>query len=469
MRIAVGGLQHETNTFSPLRTRLGHFWIDRGEVITDAPFWKRYRQRGIELLPTLSASASPHGLVERGAYEAIKGELIERLAGVLPVDGVYLDLHGAMEVETIGDGESDLVSAIRDVVGPDICIAASLDLHGNIGARLVQQTNVLTALRTAPHRDGEQTRARALDLLIRSLAAGLRPVTTMVKLPLLLPGEFAVTDAEPARALYAGLEALAAQPGVLDASLMISCAWTDSPETGASAIVVAESDPAIGRRVALVLARRVWDQRTTFGPEVETATVDEAISRARSSPEPSVFLSDAGDNVTAGGAGDLPYVLERLLAAHVPDAVVAGIADAPAVSRCTAAGVGGHVSLSIGGTLSGATVAPVRVNGTVAHLDAGDRATQAVVTIEGVDVILTSDRRAFTTPGAFHRAGIDPLKHKIVVVKLGYLFPELRNVAPRAMMMLSPGCTDLHIERLPYARIRRPVYPLERDVTWEAG
>src|SRR6266508_89647 len=132
MRIAVGGIGHETNTFSSLTTGLEQFHCRRGEEIIQGALWDRTRSQGVELLPTLMAGASPHGMVTRDAYRPLKEELLEHLQRALPVDGVYLSLHGAMEVEEIGDGESDLVSAIREQVGDAVPISVSLDLHGNI-------------------------------------------------------------------------------------------------------------------------------------------------------------------------------------------------------------------------------------------------------------------------------------------------------------------------------------------------
>jgi microcystin degradation protein MlrC len=466
MRIAIAGIGHESNSFTPLRTGLEQFHVRRGEQILQDPAWEEFRNQGVEFVPTLTASASPHGLVERDAYLQLKEELLQRLEETLPVAGVYLSLHGAMEVEEIGDGESDLVAAVRERVGPEPLISASLDLHGNIAPALVDVADLLTALRTAPHRDGAETRRRALSHLVRCLRSGIRPVSAMVKLPLLLPGEYAVTDAEPARSLYAMLPEIEAAPGLLDASLMIGCAWTDSPFNSVSVLVMAERDREWAQRHATGLAEAVWQQRHAFGPEVAMMPPEEAVSQALASPDRPVFISDSGDNVTAGGAGDLPLFVALLRAAGARDAVVAGIADAEAVRWCAAAGVGATVSLSIGGKLDAANGRPLAITGEVRRLVPAGQPELAVVQVEGVSVVLTTDRRAFTTRSSLEQAGIDPVEHAIIVVKLGYLFPELRLLAARSLMALSPGCTDLRLERLPYRRIHRPIYPLDRDVEW---
>ena len=199
---------------------------------------------------------------------------------------------------------------------------------------------------------------------------------------------------------------------------------------------------------------------------VETASVDEAIARALAARERTVFLSDSGDNVTAGGTGDIPLFVEDLLAAHGPDAVVAGIADAEAVSQCAGAGKAAQVTVSLGGKLDRVHGKPLEVKAKVLHLDPEEDPTLAVLKVEGVEVIVTADPRAFTSFASFQSARIDPLTRKIVVVKLGYLFPELRDRAPRAIMALSPGFTDLRMSVLPFKGIQRPIFPLDRDFTW---
>jgi microcystin degradation protein MlrC len=468
MKIAVGGISHETNTFSPLTTGLELFRVTRGEEIVQGAFWDDLRQQGVELAPTLLAGAAPHGMVQSGAYQTLKGELLDRLEQLLPVEGVYLSLHGAMEVEGIGDGESDLTRAVRDRVGTAVPIVASLDLHGNIAPAFVEAADLLTALRTAPHRDGEETRRRAFAHLLRCVREGVRPQAAMVKLPLVLPGEHAVTEVEPAQSLYRMLADIEAVPGIMDASLMIGCAWTDSPYTAVSALVMAESDRALAHQVSRWLAQTVWEERRAFRSDVESMAPEVAVSRALCSPERPVFISDSGDNVTAGGAGDLPLFIELLLAAGASEAVVAGIADAEAVRRCDTAGVGARITLALGGKLDQEHGKPLEVTGTVRHLDPSESPTLAVLQVEGVAIVLSTDRRAFVTLASFQRAGIDPARQKVIVVKVGYLFPELREIAALAFMALSPGYTDLRLERLPYRRLPRPIYPLDRDVVWEA-
>jgi len=368
LRFGIGGIRHETNTFSPVLTGYDDFVFHRGEAAVAGGLEPFQHMEGLTLLPTFVASAMPNGMVRQAAYSQLKAELLAALQSILPLDGLYLDLHGAMEVETIGDAEGDLVTAVRQLVGPDTLISVSLDLHGNISPTLVETADILTAFRTAPHRDYEETRRRAFDLMLRSLQNQIKPVSVMIKLPLLLAGESAVTEREPAQSLYARLAEIDQVPGMMNASLLIGCAWTDSAYTTASVIAVAEQDHELAQQQAAGLARQVWGQRHNFDFGVETATIDEAIRRAMAAPERPVFISDSGDNVTAGGAGDLPLFIERLLALGARDALVAGLADPEAVRRCLAAGEGATVELSIGGKLDQLNSRPLDLTGRVVRL-----------------------------------------------------------------------------------------------------
>lgn len=455
MRIAVAGIRHETNTFSTLRTGLSDFRIQRGEDVLRSEVWKSLGASA-ELAPCLVAGATPNGLVTEDAYLALKQELLERLAAQLPVDGIFLDLHGAMHVEEIGDGETDLLRDIRSLVGPDLPIAASLDLHGNLSHEFVASVHILSALRTAPHIDGDETRSRAFAHLVRAIRENRRPSTAMVKLPLILPGEYAVTAVEPAKSLYRHIVELEGQPGIWDASLMISCAWTDSPFTSVSTLVVGDDRPAC-ERLARSFADRVWEKRAEFGPEVETVSAEEAIQRASTYPTGPVFISESGDNVTAGGAGDVPVFLELLLKSGLQDVMYAAIADPRAVQDCVLAGPGATVTLSLGGKLDAVNAKPLSLDAEVLKVDSGI----ATVRSGGITILVTEGRRPFHDLAAFEPSGIDPLSKKIVVVKQGYLAPELRERCSTTVMALTPGFTDLRLASLPYRSIKRPIYPLD--------
>ena len=468
LRIAVGGIRHETNTFSPLRTAHEDFRVRCGDQLLDDAVLEAPGAEMVEFVPLFVASALPSGLVARDAYMRLRDDLLSGLCSAKPLDGVFLDLHGAMEVEVVGDGESELIRAVRTLVGPKPLISVGLDLHGNVSPALVRDADTLTALRTAPHRDGKETRRRAVCNLLWALMNEARPAATLVNVPLVLPGEAAMTDTEPARSLYQRLPELEQTPGILDASLLIGCAWTDGPHTSASVIVVAERDAEMARREAVSLAREVWARRHEFCFGQETASLDEAIRAAMESRAQPVFLSDSGDNVTAGAAGDLPVVVGRLLALGARDALVAGLADAESVEQCACAGEGAEVELAMGGKLDPSHGGPLPLTVRVLRLlaDPDGRIGMATVRAAGVTIILTAERRLFLDRAGISAAGVAPMRQQTVAVKQGYLFPDLVDHAPRAIMALTPGASDLRIDRLPYERLSRPVYPLDGDFDW---
>ncbi|MBN1580822.1 MAG: M81 family metallopeptidase [Anaerolineae bacterium] len=467
MRIAIGGLAHESCTFSPLPARLDDFHILRGEKLRASyPFLDAWSE--VIFVPLIHAQALPGGMIDPAAYETLAAEFFAALRASGPWDGLYLDMHGAMFVQGMQDVEGQFIATVRDAVGPTCLIAASYDLHGNVSQRVMDNLDILTAYRTAPHIDGLETRERACRLLVHCLRNGIRPHKVFIPVPITLPGEQVMTTAESAASLYARLPAAAGRAHILDASILVGYTWADEPRVGASVIGLGTKPTAV-QYVVQELAQALWQARHDLRFGMVTGTTDDCIALALAAAKPGVFISDAGDNVTGGGVGDVPYVLERLLYHRVQDAVYASLADSLAVARCDEAGAGAVLSLSLGGKLDPVHGQPLAVTGRVVRLETVDGDNRhAVVQVNGVKVILTQKRAAFTTIGQFKQLGIDPQDQAIVVVKLGYLFPELRQVATRSLLAFSPGAINPDVTQLPFQHIRRPIFPLDPDMDWQA-
>lgn len=467
MRIAIGGISNENTTFSPIFNRLEDFtiWTDKALLSSGRyPFLEQFPN--VEFIPTLFGRSLPGGPVASEAYAHMKTGILSRLQAAGPVDGVYLDLHGAMFVEGMNDAEADLAAAVRQLVGPDAIIAASMDLHGNVSQAYVDQIDIITAYRTAPHRDMVETRQRACALLVQALERGVRPQIALTPIPVLLVGENTRTDVEPGATLWGSLPPRDATPGVWHTALFVGFAWVDEERAHAAAVVTGTDAQEI-RRVADQLGQDYFDARYAFNFGVESGTVDECIQIAMAAPEQPVFLSDSGDNVTAGAVGDIPLFVERLLAHGATNALVAGLCDAEAVAACQAAGEGEWVETTLGGKLDTRHGTPLPVRGQVRGLvDAGDGNPQAVLQMDGVTIVLTTQRQSFTTLADFANAGVEPQEYKIVVVKLGYLFPELFPIAAKWLMGLSPGASNLDLAHLPYRQIRRPMFPADAEFAW---
>lgn len=465
MRIAIGGLHIECCSFSPLPTSSGDVTQLRGAALRELyPFLPDFPD--VEFVPIIRGRATPGGPLEAEVYEQIKGEFLDGLRGQ-QWDGVYLDMHGALYVLGREDAEGDWTQAVREVVGDDCLISASYDLHGNVSPRVIANVDLLTAYRTAPHRDVDETRARAVRLLVDCLTRDVRPAKAFIPVPVLYPGEKSMTTAEPAGSLYARIPAVIEQYGLLDVSILIGYVWVDELRATASVITLGD-DADKARAAAADLARDFWSRRKDFRFGMPTATVDECIEQAARWSEKPVFISDAGDNITGGGIGDVPYVLGRLIARGVTNALYAALVDAAAVADCFAAGIDAQVDLSLGGKLDPIHGTPLAVRATVVTLDAANPTNRhAVIQVAGIRVILTERRTAFTTVAQFAALGIDPTRYDLVVIKLGYLFPEIAPLAQHAILALSPGAIDPDVENLPYQRIQRPKYPLDPDMEWE--
>ena len=475
IRILYGGIAHESNTFIPYLTEMEDF-VQIRETDSDytANIKKSIQGKNVEIVFTLVADAGPYGVVSREAYESFREEILEgaKIAG--PVDGVMLQMHGALHVQGYEDAQVDFVRSLRKIVGEDAIISGSFDLHGNLSDAFVKELNILTAYRTAPHIDGWETIQRGLNLLIQAIENNQKPVIAHLNIPILIPGEKGITSAEPLRSLYSQLPEISSIEGLMDASIFVGMPWTDVWRAGMSVQVVAENPGYLAKAQEEVtrLAKQIWEKRKDLKFDVPTDNIEDAIQTALKAPESTVFITDSGDNTTAGAVGDGTFVLQKLLEMGVSDAVLAGIYDTEAVKTCEETGEGRIVHLSVGGKLDTVFSKPLEIIGMVKFITKKENPKDpqrrpVVVQISGVSLVLLNQRRSFISPQDFEEVGINPLDHKIVVVKLGYLFQGLRDIAPRTIMALTPGFANQVIEDLPYQHVRRPIYPMDSDMDWE--
>ncbi|PRY10262.1 M81 family metallopeptidase [Kineococcus rhizosphaerae] len=458
MRIAIGGIALEASTFCPHRTTLAEFHVVRGDELLARYDWLRDDWAAdVEWIPLVHAYATPGGPALPEAYDALEAELLDGLAG--PFDGVLLDVHGAMSVVGREDVEGALARRVRGVVGARTLVSASTDLHGNVSRDLAEAVDLVTCYRTAPHEDEAETRRRAARNLVARLRHGGRPLKAWVQVPVLLPGERTSTRVDPARRIYAQVPGAEALDGVLDAAVWVGYAWADEPRCRA-AVVVTGDDADVIVREAGRLARSYWDAREEFALAAPAGTLTEVLHEALDSPARPFYVSDSGDNPTAGGAGDSSFALRTLLAderlrASGASVVLAAIADPVAARVCGAAGVGAQVSLDLGGHVD-ACADPLAVTGTVTALDAGN----AVVRIANVSVVVTDRRTPFHHEADFTALGLDVRDGTdVVVVKIGYLEPELFAMAADWRLALTPGGVDQDLLRLGHRNLGGPVFP----------
>ncbi len=465
LRIAYGGIGIESSTYSRLRTRMDEFTILRGAELTSNDRFQFLKGYPVPFLPTLVATAVPGGPVERKTYETLKTEFLQRLEALLPLHGLYLPMHGAMFVEGIEDAEADWYRAARKVVGPDCLLSASYDLHGNISQPIIDTLDMLSAFRTAPHIDREETMLRATGMLLHCLREKIRPTLMWAPIPVLMPGERSSTEWEPGKRLWAQLPALNREPGILDVSLLVGYVWADEPRSTAAAVVTGTA-PGRQRSIAANLAQQYWDARAEFKFGTETCTVDDCVQRAIDAKTQPAILADSGDNPTGGGNGDQATVLESLMRHQARNVLFAGIADRPATEACYQAGVSARIPLSIGASLDPQASQPVKTEAMVKFLlaETDPARREAVVQIQGITLVLSAYRRPYHDIQDFTRLGLDPKSFKIVVVKSGYLSPELAPLANPSLMALSAGAINQDIVHLPANKHRKPSYPFVADL-----
>ncbi len=462
MRIAVGGLHTECSTYSPVLMTERDFRVLAGESLLAAGYFDFLPTEGVEVLPLVHARAVPGGPVSCDTYAHFKTDFLHRLRLTLPLDGLYLAMHGAINVEGMDDAEGDFIAAARELVGPDCRIAASYDLHGNLSQKIIDQLDIFAAYRTAPHIDVRQTMVRAWRMLVDSLKTGLRPGVAWVPVPVLLPGEKTSTEEEPAGSLYAALSGFDARPGILDANLMVGYVWADEPRATAAAVVTGHDRDA-AKGAAEELARRYWEARENFRFGPVTGPLEDMLDLARAATTSPVILADSADNPTGGGVGDRADVLSAVLARGMEDVLLAGITDPPAVEACFVAGRGTSVRLRIGGALDPSS-RPVDVDAEILILDdpGGQTMRQAVVRVCGVTVVLAARRRPYHDISDFTRLGLDPCGVGLLVVKSGYLSPELAPLANPNLMALTEGVVNQHIEAIENRRRLRPLFPFDK-------
>ncbi|GIG88416.1 M81 family metallopeptidase [Plantactinospora endophytica] len=475
LRIAVGGIHIESSTFSPHLSTADDFEVTRGDALLARYAWLSPAQpwaADVEWLPLVHARALPGGAVDAASYDAWAAEIVDGLARLGPVDGVLLDIHGAMSVVGRSDAEGDLVTAVRSVIGPQPYVSAAMDLHGNVSPVLFAGCDLLTCYRTAPHVDVWETRERAARNLVEALRRGERPHKALVHVPILLPGEMTSTRVEPARGLYARIPEIEARDGIVDAAIWIGFAWADQPRCR-GAVVVTGTDADATTGAARELGEHFWAARDEFAFVAPTGSMDECLDTALVAvKEPErrpFFVSDSGDNPGAGGADDVTYALARMLARpEIRDgavrAVFASLVDRDAVAQVADLPTGSPVSVSVGGRIDARDPGPVRLDGVLeAVAEDPDGGRCVSVRVGGLSVFVTSRRMQYRQLASYERLGVPVDAVDLVVVKIGYLEPELFEAAGDWLLALTPGGVDQDIERLPYQNLLRPVFPLDRD------
>ena len=475
IRLAIAGIHIESSTFSPLFSTREDFLALEGPAMLDRyPFLAKPEFASIEPVPLAHFRALPGGRVRADCYAAMKQTILDKLAAAGEIDALYFDIHGAMAVEGLDDAEADLLAAIRQAMGNHVPVTCSQDLHGNVSTGLISMVDLITTYRTAPHVDWMETRERAVRLLLRWFNNPQPVFRAWIGIPVLVSGEMSSTESDPGAGVFAPLAEESRLPGVWDASLWVGYAWADQSRARACTVVCGTDAEAV-RLAATAIATRYWAARDAFRFITRAGTIDWCLDEALALGGMGNFISDAGDNPTAGAAGDVPALLDAMtmhpgyFSAAGPMAIFASIPDPAALAVCLAAGQGHNVSLELGGKLDPVHGSPLAVTGRVETIVPGPASgggCQAVVRVGGIRVILTEYRRPFHLRQDFLRLGVDPLDHAVTVVKIGYLEPELKAMASHHLLALSPGAVPPLLQASAYQNLQHPIFPFDPVDQW---
>lgn len=487
-RIALGAILTECNELGGLPIDLD--WFERYELrrgdeilqLADGVVGGMLAVLGdaaCKAVPLLYASTCPGGPLRAACYRDLKNELLQRLEAVLPVDGVLLPLHGAACAEDVGDIEGDLLAAVRQRVGPDVPVVATLDLHAHVTAAMVRHADALVAWETYPHRDAYNTGRRGARLLVDAVSGACRPTMAMAKVPVVTGAINATTEGEgPFADLMRHAKSLEGRHGVLSAGVFLVHPYLDQPDMGSGGLVITDNNPAGAEDLARQLALAYWERRTELEPDLWTPADAVRQGLATTGPGPALLVETA-DCCGGGAAGDSVAALKALLD-WAPDASAAvPVVDAEAARACHAAGQGARIRLDLGHRHDPQWGAPLNLEGEVVRLldgrftyaggiwdgVEGDMGPSAVLRLGGIEVLLSSHPTYDWADEQFRAAGIDPLAASFIVAKNPMNYRNVYAAAARAVYILdTPGPTPASVRHVDFKKLQGPFFPRDADI-----
>ncbi len=488
MRIVIGSISHETNTFSNVLTDLDQFQehlylgsdiiaVFRGKRAIASAFLQVAEAEGFEVLPAVWASATPSGLVTDVAFTHLLDRLLQPIEAAESVDGVLLHLHGAMVTQSLDDPEGEILAAVRGVVGRSVPIVATLDLHANIAERMVREADVLVGYDTYPHVDQFERGLEAAQLLAAIMEGRVTPTMAMQQPPMIVSPQRQKTSYYPMNALIDRAHELEADDRIVNVTVAGGYPFADLPFTGMTMVVTTNNCPALAQQAADQLAALAWKLRRDFLADVVPPT--EAVAEAMAAPTGPIVLADHADNPGGGAPCDGTVLLQTLLAQGAANAVLAVLADPAAVATLVAAGVGATVTIPLGGRTDRLHGPPLTVTGTVKLISDGtfwprgpmasglasSMGRTVVFTVQGVDVIVTEKRIQPTDLELYRSVGIEPTQKRILAVKSAVHFRASHEpIAAKILEVDTPGIHSARLSAFNYQKLRRPIFPLDVEL-----
>ncbi len=490
--VAIGGIQHESNSFSTAKTTVADFErnsLVRGDDIVTAWGDSKHEvggmiqgagELGFNLYPTLFGVATPSGPVTADAFETLTGELIEKIRSAPPLDGMLLALHGAMFSESYPHGDAEIVRRVRQALPDGLPLVVTHDFHANVAPDLIEHCDALTIYKTNPHVDQHERGLKAAEIIAKAIRGEARPVQAIEKPDLFYNIRFQNTSLEPLAPITEETRRLEQDPKILSASVCCGYQYADAPAMGPSVVVVTDGDEGLASSEAKRLSRMLWDVREKL--VLDEPDAEEAVRLAIAGDEFPVVLVEMGDNIGGGSAADSTFILSELLSQGAQGWVEV-VCDPKAVQAAVSAGIGGAFSGPVGGKTDDQHGEPVQIEGRVKCLHDGtfveteirhggwryqDQGTTAVIEVEGSTrdllnlLVLTSLR---LPPFSLHQltsCGVYPERQKILVVKAAIAYRAAYGpIAKRIIEVDTGGLTSVNPKRFDYRNVRRPMYGLD--------
>jgi microcystin degradation protein MlrC len=438
------------------------------------------QEAGCEAVPLLAARALAAAPIRQEVYDALLEELLTRLRAALPVDGVLMVLHGAMMAQETGDATGMALARVREVVGPDVPIVGTLDLHANVTAQMAEAATALIGYHTTPHIDQYETGATAARMLLGTIRGEIDPAMALVRLPWISSSENCTDQWGPLAEVLEMVKAREAEGQILHAGIFPVQAWLDTPDVASAVVVITDGDGAAAQAHAEELAHEFWARRAQFVPE--RVPPDEAIRQALARPSGMVIFCDSADSTTTGATGDSTTILEAMLR-HLPLGQVAllNIVDAEVVAQAIAAGVGATLDVEVGGKIGTAFYRPVAMRGYVKTLSDGDfvprsggargstqhRGRVAVLVQDGIHLVVAEQPTSQWHPEFYRSLGEEPADARIVQIKspMGYR-AAYAGLFDEVLVIDAPGASTPDLASLPWQHVPRPIYPLDEETVW---
>jgi len=489
MRIAIAGISHETNTYCRSQTDARDFAVLRGDRLrrlrgtetTVGGALAACAELGIEDVPLFIADALPSGTIARATYDDFKAEILRELAAALPIDGVFLALHGAGVVDGIADLEGDLCVAVRELVGEAVPMTAAFDLHGNVTQRMADALDGAFACHQYPHIDMHERADEAIRLIVRMHAEGFRPSLHVETVPMLIPTT--TTFEGIGQRTLARVLAAETEPGVIDASWFHGFPYTDTPHVGMHVVVTTTGDRQQARDVARRIAGELWDARESFRARSLSAAEAVAEAVALAAAQRPVVINETSDNPGGGTPGDGTHLLRAMLDAKLSEACFGFIVDPDVAAQAHATGVGKTIEVSLGGKYDDLHGAPIVTRAYVKALSDGRLVMQALskgahvhlgptarLVIGGIDVVVASNRWQTFDTEPFLAVGIDVRRYAIVALKSSNHFRAgFKDIAAAIVTADPPGLTTHHVEIFPRRHAPEPLWPIDARATYPSN